>query len=194
MDSSLLIFAMCGLGLVCLGVLGVLAFMLLRATNKTFLGPLLGLLSGQAAGRDVPDDDPLPVRSQRRTGISQSVQAQPQSLDFDSAVARYRQQPPPNVPLTPPQSPSFSAQSAPTQNNPQPPPPLTPLRPPTVNPPASPAPPAPPQQSSSFGNTGPAQTFGTSPLGNTQPPLRNNRNRRRDLDDIGPDVDDDMVG
>jgi hypothetical protein len=147
--------------------------MLARLTGKTFLAPILGLL-GQAGGE--AHDDHEPQRPQRLNNPAQNIQAQAQSLDFDSAVAKYRQQKPP----TPPQgTPTYPAQSVPpsgftAQNVPPP----TPLRPPSSFPTGG---------SSAFDNT-PPPSFGSNP----PPSLRSNRPPRRG--DTDHDVEDEMLG
>src|SRR5690242_14210113 len=92
-NSAPVIFAMCGFGLVCLGLLGVGAFILLRATGSTFIGPILTLLR-RDAHEDVLDDVGEARKPKRATTPNQNFQAKAQSLDFDSAVQKYRQQGP----------------------------------------------------------------------------------------------------
>jgi hypothetical protein len=161
-NSAPVIFAMCGFGLVCLGLLGVGAFILLRATGSTFIGPMLALLRRDA--KEDRLDDALEARKAKRTLPAQSFQVKAQSLDFDSAVEKYRQQgsppagasaqsaapvypaqnaapvyPPQNpAPVYPPQNPSAPPQY-PAQNVP----PASP-----IYPPQNPAPVYPPQKPS----------------------------------------------
>src|SRR5436190_20975972 len=92
-SSSPVIIAMCGLSLVCLGLLGVGVFILLRATGNSFVLPLLTFLRRDA--KETRLDDDLESRKTTRTTSGQTYQAKAQSLDFDSAVQKYRQGPPP---------------------------------------------------------------------------------------------------
>lgn len=112
-DSSPVVIALCGFSLVCLGLIAVGAFLAIRLTGGAFFQPLMALF-GQAAGAlsggddgDEGSDRSLPRRGQR-AAKPQTFEAQAQSLDFDQAVARYRQQsggftaPPPGANTAPP--------------------------------------------------------------------------------------------
>ncbi|NWF70110.1 MAG: hypothetical protein HXY40_13580 [Chloroflexi bacterium] len=172
-DTSPVVLAMCGLALVCLGVLGVGAFVLIRATGAAFLGPLLDVFGGRSPLAGDHEDDDLPRRaSQRPASPGQSFQAKAQSLDFDSAVQKYRQQNPSSGQTT-----AYGAQSAP--------PPSAPFRqdnaPFGASAPANPPPPP--------SNAPPPPSLG--PLSKPPPALRSRPTRRGDVDH---DVDDDMLG
>jgi len=103
-DIGTLLLSVCGLTLACGGLLAVGAFLAVR-----FLGfNLLGILNNAVD----EDDDPLMQTPQSRRSEAfkrnQPLNAQRESLDFDSAIAYYRQQaakgqavPPPNAQSTP---------------------------------------------------------------------------------------------
>jgi hypothetical protein len=141
-NSSLVMFAMCGVSLVCLGVLGVIAFVLLRATGDTFITPMLAMLRRDAR-EDALDESAAGRRAVRSVAPSQTFQAKAQSVDFDSAVEKYRQQGAytPGAPVAPAAAPIYPAQTAapvyPAQNVP-------PTYPAQNAPPQYPAPQSPP--------------------------------------------------
>lgn len=81
------IIAACGLSVVCLGVLGILAFGVARFTGGTLLG-LIGSLTGGGTAANDADIPGYQIGRPRRPRLN--LEAQAQSLDFDAAVAKYR--------------------------------------------------------------------------------------------------------
>ncbi len=99
-DSSLVLIAVCGLSVVCVGTIAVVALLVVRFTGRT-LGEMIGGLGGfggvagalVAAAADAGDDDvESGIRRERRrtTSASRDLRARAQSLDFNEAVNRYR--------------------------------------------------------------------------------------------------------
>ncbi len=78
MDLGAIVFAICGFSLVCLGILAVIVFVLLRFAGGIFLGPL-GELLAQQSPDDRLDDDYRPATYGRRSRLREIRQ----SLDFD---------------------------------------------------------------------------------------------------------------
>lgn len=96
-DPALALVAICGFSVICIGLIAVLGFLLLRFTGRTvggFLGGggLHGLFSS-LSGADDPDDEPTSINRRRRTPVATDLRAQAQSLDFDAAVNQYKSQP-----------------------------------------------------------------------------------------------------
>jgi hypothetical protein len=90
-DISPVIIAACGLGIVCVGLILLLAFVMLRFTGTSILGPLLALVRGA----DVDEDIETSYREQRPRPSTRRPSVRPPSAnldDFDAAVERYRQQ------------------------------------------------------------------------------------------------------
>jgi hypothetical protein len=96
-DSNLVVVSVCGLSLICVGLVGVILFLVLRFTGRTFGDFLGGNTIGGAidsmAGVE-PDTRTARVRAQaQRTPSPGNLRAQADSLDFDAAVAKYRNNP-----------------------------------------------------------------------------------------------------
>ncbi len=87
-DNGLVTVAVCGLAMVCLGVIGIGAVLFLRSTGRIVLPSLFGSSEPSGGRRRV-----LSPRSRRRADL----QAQADALDFDAALARAANQP--NQPL-----------------------------------------------------------------------------------------------
>lgn len=86
-DLSPVIAAGCGLAVVCIGLIAIVGFMVVRFTGRSFLGPVLGTFLG---GQDAPEDRPAPTIRAQSSG--KDLRSLAKSLDFDSAVQKYRQQ------------------------------------------------------------------------------------------------------
>ncbi len=113
-ELSPLLIAACVFGLVCVGVLLVAGFLLVRTAGFGIVPSLLESLSG---GRDEDTvDDDRPSRVTRRSVSVADLRAKAQSLDldFDRAVQQYREQP--NDPVVPPNA----TPPTPQVNNPDP--------------------------------------------------------------------------
>lgn len=96
-DPALALVAICGFSVICVGLIAVLGFLVLRFTGRT-VGGLLGGgglhgLFSSLSGADDPDDEPSTLNRRRRTPAATDLRAQAQSLDFDSAVNKYKSQP-----------------------------------------------------------------------------------------------------
>jgi hypothetical protein len=110
-DLTPVIAAVCGFSVVCIGLIVLGGFMLLRVTGQSFLAPLIAMITG---GRDNegerPEDRPH-VPSVRAQSSGRDLRSLAQSLDFDSAVEKYRRQggvqnpPDPNYTPSPPPAP-----------------------------------------------------------------------------------------
>jgi hypothetical protein len=92
MDPLLVLFSVCGISVVCLGLIGVLAVLLLRFTGRNLfqgVGGLEGVVGALAGvGDDSGDDDY--ERLQRKSPQRRDLRAEAQSLDFQSTVEKYR--------------------------------------------------------------------------------------------------------
>jgi hypothetical protein len=89
-DLAPIIAAACGLGVVCVGLIVIGGFMLVRVTGQSFLGPLFSILGGGGGNEELPEDRPVPTM--RAQSSSRDLRSLAQSLDFDAAVQKYRQQ------------------------------------------------------------------------------------------------------
>jgi hypothetical protein len=96
-DPALALVAICGFSLICVGLIAVLGFMVLRFTGRSVSGMLGGGglhgLFSSLSGADDPDDEPSSINRRRRTPAATDLRAQAQSLDFDAAVNQYKNQP-----------------------------------------------------------------------------------------------------
>ncbi len=96
-DPALALVAICGFSLICVGLIAVLGFVVLRFTGRTVGGMLggggLSGLLGSLSGADDPDDEPSSINRRRRSTPATDLRAQAQSLDFDAAVNQYKNQP-----------------------------------------------------------------------------------------------------
>ena len=93
-DPTLAIVAICAFALICLGLIAIVGFLVLRFTGRT-LGDILGEggLPGVVDTLADEDDDPLSGTRRRRRTSGSDLRAQAQSLDFDAAVTKYKNQP-----------------------------------------------------------------------------------------------------
>jgi hypothetical protein len=114
-DPTLAIVAICAFALICGGLIAIVGFLVLRFTGRS-LGGILGEggIPGMIDTLADEDDDPLQSSRRRRRTGGEDLRAKAQSLDFDAAVAKYKDQP--------------ASQSAPISRSPFPPPPPPPER------------------------------------------------------------------
>ncbi len=92
MDPLLVLFSVCGISVVCVGVIGVLAVLLLRFTGRNLfqgVGGLEGVVGALAGVGDDSEDDDY-ARLQRKSPQRRDLRAEAQSLDFQSTVDKYR--------------------------------------------------------------------------------------------------------
>jgi hypothetical protein len=92
MDPMLVLISVCGASIVCVGLIGVLAVLLLRFTGRNLfasVGGLGGLVTTMAGVGDEDGDDDY-ERLQRQSPQRRDLRAQAQSLDFQSTVEKYR--------------------------------------------------------------------------------------------------------
>jgi hypothetical protein len=96
-DPALALVAICGFSVICIGLIAVLGFLVLRFTGRTVGGMLGGGglhgLLGSLSGADDPDTDQSIINRRRRAPAATDLRAQAQSVDFDSAVNKYKSQP-----------------------------------------------------------------------------------------------------
>lgn len=119
-DPALALVAICGFSMICIGLIAVLGFLVLRFTGRTlggFLGGsgLYGLVDSVTGASD-PEESSM-VRDRRRSPAT-NLRAQAQSLDFDAAVNQYKNQPlqPSSAPMPspfPPAQPADDDRTAP---------------------------------------------------------------------------------
>jgi hypothetical protein len=107
-DPALALIAICGFSVICIGLIVIVGLLVLRFTGRTVGGLLggggiTGVINSMSGAND-PDEDGDLISSRRRKPPSSNLRAQAQSLDFDSAVQKYK-----NQPLTP----SSTIQSSP---------------------------------------------------------------------------------
>jgi hypothetical protein len=107
-DPALALIAICGFSVICIGLVVIVGLLVLRFTGRTVGGLLggggiTGVINSMSGAND-PDEDAALINSRRRRPPGNNLRAQAQSLDFDSAVQKYK-----NQPLTP----SSTAQSSP---------------------------------------------------------------------------------
>lgn len=110
MDIGPILVSVCGLSLVCLGTLAVIAFIVMRTTGVKLwqaFGGLGGVFGVISSGEDDSNDVPSPRRSGRRSRTD--LRARAQSLDFDAAVSRHSENP---------SAPSAQAAAAPAEREP----------------------------------------------------------------------------
>jgi hypothetical protein len=98
-DPALALIAICGFSVICIGLLVIVGFLVLRFTGRTVGdllggGGLTGAINSLSGVGDPDEDGPLIERRRRRQPTKGNLRAQAQSLDFDSAVAKYKSQPP----------------------------------------------------------------------------------------------------
>jgi pyruvate/2-oxoglutarate dehydrogenase complex dihydrolipoamide acyltransferase (E2) component len=92
MDPTLVLISVCGLSIVCVGLIGVGAVLLLRFTGRNLFEGVGGLegVVGALAGVGDEDVDSDYDRLQRRVIPRKDLRAEAQSLDFQSTVEKYR--------------------------------------------------------------------------------------------------------
>jgi len=96
-DPTLALVAICGFSVICVGLVAILGLLALRFTGRS-IGGLLGGegLSGlvdSVSGASDPEESSLRA-NRRRSTPANDLRARAQSLDFDEAVKRYKEQPP----------------------------------------------------------------------------------------------------
>ena len=96
-DPALALVAICGFSVICISLIVIVGLLVLRFTGRTvggFLGEggITGALNSLSGAND-PDEDDALINSRRRRPPSSNLRAQAQSLDFDAAVAKYKDQP-----------------------------------------------------------------------------------------------------
>jgi hypothetical protein len=89
------LLAVCGLSVVCIGLVAIVVILVIRSTGRTLtgtIGPLFSSVMG------VDEQSELPIETARRAGRSRPSraaardwQSRAQSLDFDAAVSRHRE-------------------------------------------------------------------------------------------------------
>jgi len=108
-DNTLIILGLCGVALVC-AVIGALIFhWITRSIGRFFV---IGLVRRLIGGVDDYTNDDETVRPYTAQHAHRDLRAEAQSLDFDSAVARYR-----GEPVSPTNPSDASAQSLPPANS-----------------------------------------------------------------------------
>jgi hypothetical protein len=127
-DNSLLVISVCGLAVVCVGLLAIVGFLVLRFTGHTvreFLGG--GNVSGvvdSLSGADDREDSLSRRRRAARRPSTSDLRSRAESLDFNAAVQRHRTgesgpsaqgAPRPNVPL-PPRQPASPFEGQPAED------------------------------------------------------------------------------
>ncbi len=104
-DNTLIILGLCGVALVCTVVGALLFHWITRSIGRFFI---IGLVRRLIGGVDDYTNDDETVRPYTAQGAHRDLRAEAQSLDFDSAVARYR-----GAPVPPTNPADASAQSLP---------------------------------------------------------------------------------
>jgi len=85
-----LILAICAMSLVCLGVIFVVGFWLIRAVGGSVINPLASLMGD--VDEDIENEPEFARGSSRlRRPTESSIRQKRQSLDFDAAVQRHRE-------------------------------------------------------------------------------------------------------
>jgi hypothetical protein len=115
MDIAPVLIAVCGLSVICIGVIVIVGFIIIRFTGGNILLPLVsGFLNRDDIIDNITGDDEIdkPKRTPARASGRRSpggLRSKADSLDFDSAVAKYQQQggkspsgKPPLRPVSPP--------------------------------------------------------------------------------------------
>jgi hypothetical protein len=97
-DPALALVAICGFSIICVGLFVVVGLLVLRVTGRS-VGSLLGGqglygLVDSVSGASDPEENINPANRRRRTPAGSDLRAKTQSLDFDAAVQRYKDQPP----------------------------------------------------------------------------------------------------
>ncbi|MEO8608174.1 MAG: hypothetical protein ABI690_09850 [Chloroflexota bacterium] len=110
-DPALAVIAICGFSVICIGLIVIVGFLVFRFTGRS-IGGLLGGggipgVINSISGANDPDEDEALINSRRRRSPGTNLRAQAQSLDFDSAVAKYKNQPLGSSPTTTPTNSPF---------------------------------------------------------------------------------------
>jgi hypothetical protein len=91
-DLAPVIAAVCGFAVVCVGLVLVGGFLLIRLGGKTLLGPVLGNFLGGRGEEEAIEDRPYVSQRASSQATARDLRTLAQSLDFDAAVQKYRQQ------------------------------------------------------------------------------------------------------
>ena len=115
MDIAPVLIAVCGLSVICIGLIVIVGFIIIRFTGGNILLPLVsGFLNRDDLIDDITGEDEVdkpkraPARASGRRSPS-GLRSKADSLDFDSAVAKYQKggkARPGTPPLQPPSPPS----------------------------------------------------------------------------------------
>jgi hypothetical protein len=101
-DISPVLIALCGLSVVCLGLIVVGLFMMTRFTGFAILPSVLEVVRGLMSNEEDVDSYERERRHRPvRTAAQQRIGQRPEALDFDAAVERYKQQDPVGPPPDP---------------------------------------------------------------------------------------------
>lgn len=94
MDSAAILLSVCGLAVVCVGLLGLLAFIVLRFTGANILAPLISMIT-----RHDDDESEAPYESQgvRRTKARDTLRSTGRASRFDEAIERHKSKPNPRA-------------------------------------------------------------------------------------------------
>lgn len=104
-DPALALIAICGFSVICIGLIAIVGLLVVRFTGRSIRdmlggGGLYGLVDTVSGAND-PEDDPVRANRRRRTTGANDLRSRAQSLDFNSAVERYKDQPPGTTPRPP---------------------------------------------------------------------------------------------
>ncbi|MBC8099384.1 MAG: hypothetical protein H7Y11_08070 [Armatimonadetes bacterium] len=111
-DIAAVMLAALGLSLVCIGVIVLMVFGVMRMGGSMFLGPVTNMLNGSKE-EDAEEERGLPARRTGRASSAAAIRAKAQARDFDASLQQYQQQS--GIPTAPPTLGGFTSQQAPPQ-------------------------------------------------------------------------------
>lgn len=90
-DLSPVFIAVCGLSIVCVGLVAIGGFLLARFAGINVIGPILATVLNRDSegGEATPQESPAPRPAAR---APRNLRGKAESLDFDAAVAKYQQE------------------------------------------------------------------------------------------------------